>query len=97
VLTRRRGQRANGRYNRGGIPRKNDGMLCKLESNTEKDLSSAGWNVEKYCLDGVECGERPVEHRESSEGKPWNVEKKVSALRSQYVVCKTLITSGLRL
>jgi hypothetical protein len=76
---------------------KNDGMLCKLEWNTEKGLSSAWWNVEKYCFDGVEFGERAVEHRESSEGKPWNVEKNLSAIISQYVVRKTLITSDLRL
>ena len=68
---------------------KNDDMLCKLEWNTEKDLSSAWWNVEKYCFDGVECGERPVEHRESSEGKPWNVEKNVSALDLNMLSVKT--------
>jgi hypothetical protein len=47
------------------------------------------WNVEKYCFDGVECGERPVEHRESSEGKPWNVEKNVSALDLNMLSVKT--------
>ena len=50
------------------------------EWNAEKGPFFRMWNVEKYCFDGVECGERPVEHRESSEGKPWNVEKSVSAL-----------------
>jgi hypothetical protein len=38
--------------------------------------------VEKYCFDGVEYGERSVEYRESSDGKPWNAEKSVSAPRS---------------
>ena len=66
----------------GGVEyrEKNDGTPCSLEWNTEKDLFFRVWHVEKYCFDRVECGERPVEHRESSEGKPWNVEKNVSAL-----------------
>ena len=38
---------------------KNDGRLWRLEWNTE---ILRMWNVEKYCFDGVECGERPVEH-----------------------------------
>jgi hypothetical protein len=33
-----------------------------VEWNAEKDLFFQRWNVEKYFLDGVECGEIPVEH-----------------------------------
>jgi hypothetical protein len=70
---------------------KSDGMLCRLGWNTEKDLFFRMWNVEKYCFDEVECGERPVEHRESSEGKSWNVEKNVSAPNLYILSVKPLL------
>ena len=62
MLTRRRGQRVVPLPTGVEYREKNDGRLYRLEWNTEKDLFLRMWNVEKYCFDGVECGERPVEH-----------------------------------
>ena len=60
MLTRRGGQRALP-LPTGGVEyrEKDDGTPFRLEWNTEKkDLFFRMWNVEKYCFDGMECGER---------------------------------------